>query len=298
MLDVRRLEVLAAAVRLGSLAAAARQLGLTPGAASQAIRALEAQAGLALLERLPRGVRPTPAGERLAAQAEAILRTLQRAEGELAGEHAQLVRLAAFPTAVIGLVPRLLARLRSRAPELELRVLELEPAAGRAALRAGECELALVNHYSLLTPDLHGPWQVSHLRDEPVLAALPREHPLAGRASVSIHQLSEDPWITQQPASPCQEIVQQVCASAGFAPRVAATCSDYRSILALVGAGHGVSLIPELALTGIRTSGLVLLPTRPGTRRRINALTSNRPGSLPGTRTVLDALLENERQPD
>lgn len=294
MLEMRRLEVLAAAVREGSLAAAARTLGITPGAASQALAALEAQAGVALLDRLPRGVRPTPAGERLAAHAEAAIATLHRAEAELAGGIGGVVRVAAFATAVFGLLPGVLARLGSAAPELEVQVLELEPDAARAALRAGECDIALVNHLALLAPDRHGPWEVLHLRDEPVFAALPVDHPLATRAAVGVEQLAGDRWITQVPASPCQVLVQRACAAAGFVPDVRATCSDYRSVLALVGAGAGVSLVPELALAGLHAPPVALVPTRPRIRRRIAALVAARTGVAPGTRAVVDALRERE----
>lgn len=294
MLDVRRLAVLTTAISEGSLAAAARKLGLTPGAASQAIGALEAQAGRALLERHARGVRPTPAGERLAAQADAVFATLRQAEAELSNGHAGAVRLAAFPTAIIGLLPAVLHRLRQTAPGLRLQVVELEPGPARAALRSGDCDLAVVNHHSLLAPDTRGPWEIVHLRDEPVFAALPVDHRLARRASIPVGQLADADWIMQQPASPCQELVQRVCATAGFAPRVAATCSDYRSILALVAAGAGVSLIPELALTGLANPAVAFIPTRPATTRRINALASSRVGVNPAVRTVLTALAGQE----
>jgi DNA-binding transcriptional LysR family regulator len=85
-----------------------------------------------------------------------------------------------------------------------------------------------------------------------------------------------------------------VCATAGFAPRVVATCGDYRSILALVGAGAGVSLIPELALTGLRPPSVALVPTRPVTMRRINALVASRVGVPPAARTALDAFVDQE----
>jgi DNA-binding transcriptional LysR family regulator len=294
MLDVRRLAVLTAAISEGSLAAAARKLGLTPGAASQAIGALEAQAGRSLLERHARGVRATPAGERLAAQADAVFATLRQAEAELSNGHVGAVRIAAFPSAVIGLVPPVLRRLRESAPGLRIHIVELEPGPARAALRAGDCDLAVVNHHSLLAPDTRGPWEIVHIRDEPVVAALPADHRLARRASVSVGQLADADWIMQQPASPCQELVQRVCATAGFAPRVVATCGDYRSILALVGAGAGVSLIPELALTGLRPPSVALVPTRPVTMRRINALVASRVGVPPAARTALDAFVDQE----
>jgi DNA-binding transcriptional LysR family regulator len=292
MLEMRRLEVLAAAIREGSLAAAARSLGLTPGAASQAVSALEAQTGTTLLDRLPRGIRPTPAGERLAAHAEAALSTLRRAEAELAGHHGQTVRVAAFPTAVIGLLPATLTRLRAGAPDLDVQIIELEPDLARTALRAGHCDMALVCHHALLTPDANGPWDVVHVRDEPVWVALPLDHPLAVESTVSIGQLDTDPWITQTPASPCQELVHRACATAGFAPEVRATCSDYRSILALIGAGAGVSLIPDLALTGLHPPPVALRPTHPPIQRRINVLLGGRNAVSGAARAVVDALVE------
>jgi DNA-binding transcriptional LysR family regulator len=294
MLDVRRLEVLALAVREGSLAAAARALDITPSAASQAVAALEAQAGTPLLERLARGVRPTARGERLAAQAEAVLAILDRAHDELVASSAGTVTVAAFPTAVIGLLPAVLRRLAHDAPGLDVRVLELEPDAGRTAVRDGRADLALVNHHATLDPDRRGPWRVVHLRDEPVLLALPRDHRLAGRVAVPVERLRDDRWVMQQPASPCQDLVLRVCAAGGFAPTVAATCGDYRSILALVGAGAGVSLVPELALTGVDTSQVALVPTRPRVVRRVNGLVSGRASAAPGARVVMNALLAQE----
>ncbi len=291
MLDVRRLEVLTTALREGSIAGAARVLAITPSAASQALSALEAQTRTELLERLPRGVRPTAAGERLAAHGEAVLSLLARAESEM-DAHSGTLRVAAFPTAVIGLLPPVLARLGRAVPDLRVELLEFEPDEARAALRAGDVEVALVNHHAVLAPDVRGPWRVVHLLDEPVVAALPRTHRSAGRASLTVDQLRDDAWVMQKPASPCQDLVQRVCGGSGFAPTVAASCGDYRSILALVGAGLGVSLVPQMALTGLDLSAVALVPLRPAVRRRVNALVSSRPGSSLAARPLLDLLAD------
>jgi DNA-binding transcriptional LysR family regulator len=289
MLDVRRLEVLSTTLREGSIAAAARSLSITPSAASQALAALEAQTGSVLLERLPRGVRPTAAGERLAAQADAVLTLLATAESELTGRTTSL-RVAAFPTAVIGLLPATLVDLRTAAPDLHVQVFELEPDEGRAALRRGDVDVVLVNHHAVLAPDTRGPWRVEHVADELVLAALPRSHRLADRPFVRVEQLREDAWVMQKPASPCQDLVQRVCGSGGFAPTVVAACGDYRAILALVGAGAGVSLVPQTGFLGVDVSSVALVPLRPAVRRRINALVSSRPGVSLTARPVIDAL--------
>jgi DNA-binding transcriptional LysR family regulator len=272
MLDMRRLEVLAAAVRERSLAGAAKSLGITPSAASQAISALEAQAGTHLLVRRARGVAPTAAGERLALRAEAMLAQLEAAERELGGPPPGRIRIAAFPTAVYGLLPTALSRFRDEPAQPAVEIIELEPDDARAALRATQVDLALVNHDAALAPDARGPFRVHHIVDEPVYAALPANHRRASARRLDLTTLTHDPWVMQTAASPCQQLTMRACAEAGFAPSVAATCGDYRSILALVATGCGVALIPSLATHGLNTDDVALKNTRPVIARRINAL--------------------------
>ena len=288
MLDVRRLEVLAAAVRERSLAGAARSLGITVSAASQAVGALEAQAGTRLLERRARGIVPTAAGERLALQAEAVLAQLARAEAELARDEPRLVRVAAFPTAVSGLLPECLVELRERSPGTAVRVLETEPDDARAAVRASEVDVALVNHDASLSRDVGGPWRVVHLVDEPVFAVLPGGHRLARRRFVDLADLADDSWVMQAAASPCQELNLRACAAEGFAPNVSATCGDYRSIVRLVAAGHGVALVPRLAIADLPTDDVAVLRTRVPLGRRINALVPTDRADIPAVRVLLD----------
>ena len=289
MLDVRRLEVLAAAVRERSLAGAARSLGITPSAASQAIGALEAQVGTALLDRRPRGVLPTAAGERLAAQAEAVLAQLASAEAELSRDQPGTLGVAAFATAVAGLLPPALVRLRDQAAT-SVRVDEMEPDDARAALRAGLVDVALVNHDATLAPDQSGPWRVVHVLDEPVLTVVPRAHRLAGRRTLDLAALATDPWIMQAAASPCQQLTLRACADEGFAPSVSATCADYRSIVRLVGCGHGVSLVPWLALRGLDLGDVSVARTKVPVTRRLNVLVPVDRAEQPAVRLFLAAL--------
>ncbi|MGZ4723130.1 MAG: LysR family transcriptional regulator [Ilumatobacteraceae bacterium] len=290
MLDVRRLEVLAAAVRERSLAAAARSLGITPSAASQAISALERQIGSPLLHRRARGVEPTPVGERLSLHAEAVLAQLAIAEAELSGTTPRVLRVGAFATAVRGLLAAAISDLRSTGAVLDLEVHELEPDDARVAMRAGIIEVALVNHDAELAPDIDGPWRVTHVLDEPVYVALPEAHRLASRARVDLRQLGSEAWIMQMPASPCQQLTYRACAAAGFAPAVSATCADYSSIIALVRAGHGVSIVPRLAAHRLDLTGVKLLPARTALTRRINALAST--GEGVGSTMLVNALRE------
>jgi len=296
MLDPRRLQVLAAAVQEQSLARAARLLGITPSAASQAIAALEAQTGTPLLVRSARGVRPTPAGERLAAHGRAVIAQLEQAEDELSEVIGSTLRLAAFPTAMATLVPDAVARLRGAHPEIACQLLELEPDAARVALRDGSVDVALVSHSALAFPDDRPGWHVEHLRDEQMLLAVPREHPRAETARIDLRAARDDDWILQAAGSPCQQIMLRACGDAGFAPRVVAACSDYRSMLRLVATGAGVALVPELATEHMPLDGIRLLPLRRPALRRINALLrSDRPRS-PAVSALLEQLGAGGRQ--
>ena len=98
--------------------------------------------------------------------------------------------------------------------------------------------------------------------DEPVYVALPEAHRLANKPRVELRQLESEAWIMQAPASPCQQLTVRACAAAGFAPAVSATCADYSSIIALVRAGHGVSVVPRLAVHRLDLTGVKLTDMR------------------------------------
>src|ERR671926_1193458 len=146
MLDVRRLRVLREVAAQGSFSAAAEKLGYTQSAVSQQVAALEREAGSTLIERNPRGLRLTDAGEALVRHADKILARLAEAEAELeaiAGLRGGRLRLATFPSAGATIMPEAIARFRERHPGVELTLEPAEPEPSMAKLRAGEVDLAL-----------------------------------------------------------------------------------------------------------------------------------------------------------
>src|ERR687886_371360 len=129
MLDVRRMRVLREVAAQRSFSAAAEKLGYTQSAVSQQIAALEREAGATLIERNPRGIRLTDAGEALVRHADKILARLAEAEAELeaiAGLRGGRLRLATFPTAGATLVPRAIAEFANRHPAVQLSLAEGE----------------------------------------------------------------------------------------------------------------------------------------------------------------------------
>src|SRR3954451_17623886 len=146
MLDVKRLKVLREVAAQGSFSAAADKLGYTQSAVSQQIAALEREAGATLIERNPRGLRLTGAGEALVRHADKILTRLADAEAELeaiAGLRGGRLRLAAVPTGGATLMPLAVATFREKHPDVELTVRQLEPEDSLPLPKSGELDIAL-----------------------------------------------------------------------------------------------------------------------------------------------------------
>jgi DNA-binding transcriptional LysR family regulator len=254
MLNVARLRVLREVVRQGSFSGAAEALSYTQSAISQQIAALEAETGMTLLERRPRGVRATAAGLTLVEHAEGILRRLQAAEDELAaiaGLRGGALRMASFPTAGATLMPVAIADFRAAYPEVRLTLAEGEPEEIAPRLLAGELDIGLLFEFE--DPDDPAALRDRRLKrvellQDPLYLALPREHPLAHRRALRLQELQGEAWVQTSQTSPCARQVVRCCRAAGFEPDVAFESDDYQTVQGLVAAGVGVALIPELAL--------------------------------------------------
>jgi DNA-binding transcriptional LysR family regulator len=254
MLNMARLKVLKEVAYRGSLSSAAEALSYTQSAISQQIAALESEAGMALLERHPRGVSLTAAGQTLVGHAEGILARLDAAEAalsEIAGLRGGRLRMASFPTAGATLMPLAIATFRALHPDVELTLVEAEPEEIVPRLRAAELDLALLFEFaseSLLGEDMT---RVELLVD-PMYLALPREHRLAHKQRIRLEDLHTESWVQTSSSSPCARHVVRSAHAAGFEPHVAFESDDYQTVQGLVAAGVGVALIPELALSVVR----------------------------------------------
>ena len=235
--------------REGSMTAAASALGYTQSAVSQAVAALEKEAGTPLLERGARGVRPTAAGEVLARHAALLREQLDRAAGDL-DDHLQVragrLRLAAFPSAANVLVPPAVAAFRAAHPGVELSLDETEPEQAADGLRDGRHDLGIVFDYPF-RPVLDAAGIVLHdLGADEMLVALPPGHAAAGRDVVALADLRGETWVSSSDPT-CNLLLTHGAGRAGFTPRVAFAADDYGAVGRLVVAGVGVALIPELA---------------------------------------------------
>ncbi len=260
MLDVRRLRLLRELARRGTIAAVAEALSFSPSAVSQQLSVLEREAGLPLLERTGRRVRLTPAGQNLVRHAEAVLERLEQAEADLAearGGLAGVLRIGAFPTAIRAIVPAALAALARRHPRLEPMVSETDPAAVAHALRAGDLDVALVHVYDFV-PAVQEPGLATEPLYEEAMylagpadpAGEPPDPPRGSDQGAALRAHAQAPWITATPGTLCHAMTVRACQAAGFTPRVRHEVDEFATVLALVAAGQGVAVVPQLGFTG------------------------------------------------
>ena len=255
MLDVRRLKVLREVATRGSFSAAAEALSFTQSAISQHVAALERETGTQLVERSSRGIRLTDAGQALVKHTDSILGRIDDAEEELAaiaGLRGGRLRLACFQSAGATLVPRAVANFHERHPDVELSMIEIEePEAVRAALKAGEIDLGFVYDFEPIPAAFDGELDMTHLIDDPYDVIVPNGHRLAGKRSLTLAQLADEPWVASTSGCGCRQITERACHDAGFKPNVAFECDETLAAQALVAAGVGVTILPRLALTTI-----------------------------------------------
>lgn len=268
-LDLHRLHVLREVNRSGSLTSAATVLSFTTSAVSQQIAKLEHEVGVALVDRHPRGVVLTEAGQALLGYADDIDRTIEAARAEMAefaGLRRGQLRMGTFPTVGASLMPDVVLAFRARHPEVAVTVISARREGLLERLRRRDIELTLLWDY---------PWQqiededltLVRLMNDPTMLLVQRDHPIAGRRTVRIDTLRDQEWIVRD-EHPVADVLRRVCRHAGFEPRIAFAANDYQETQGMVAAGIGIALAPQLALSALRPD-VVAVPLAGSPQRRI-----------------------------
>src|SRR3954466_7352881 len=198
-MDPRRLLTFRTVAHERSFSRAAERLSRSQPSVSSQVALLETEVGVRLFERRRRGLRLTQAGEVLLEHADHIAWRLELADTQisaLAGQRREILRLGAFPTALPGLVPSAITRLRHAYGDLRVRLSEVTPSSLESRLLSGELDVAI--SYQDTTADryeLPGAERIDLMQDT-FLVGLPPGHRLAGTdAPVSLEQLADDDWI-------------------------------------------------------------------------------------------------------
>jgi DNA-binding transcriptional LysR family regulator len=240
---------------------AATRLNLTQSPLSRQIQMLEQTLGVQLLERTTRAVRLTPAGRtflaeayRVIAAAESAARVTRRAARGESG----LLRLGFTAASAYRSLPRLVAQVRAKLPEIDLVLEEMVSDEQIHALDANRIDLALVRPSQRLFDD--GTLIASaSLTRERLLLAVPRVHPLAAGRAPTLQDLDEEPFVTWSPRGGRYfiDLLEALFEAGGVRPRIVQRVNQVHAMLALVGAGLGIALVPEGA-RGIRMTEVAL----------------------------------------
>lgn len=289
--EIDALRLLVTVADTGSFTGAALRLNYTQSAVSRRIASLEQRAGGPLFERLPRGVRLNPAGRALYRHAVDVLDRLSRAEQELTVLHAGhggMLRVGAFATANISLVPAALREFRRARPDVSVVAVEGRSATLMERLAEGALDLAVVSDYPSGLPTADGITTTVLLEDE-LLVALHREHPLAGAGSIDLRDLREEAWL-QDAYGDRPTVLADACARAGFTPRKIIRIAEWTGKFGYAAAGLGVALVPSLAAWAVPAELTLCRLDDPALRRTVHLALPATP--LPAALKLRDLLRE------
>lgn len=264
MIALRHLRYFIAVAEEGHVTRAAVRLGIQQPPLSQQIRAMEAEIGVALLNRLPRGVELTEAGRVFLAEARAAVaqveHAVEAARRTARGEQGRLAVGFTSSAAFHPLIPAVVRAFRQAAPHVDLQLEESSTGELIAALQKDQLDVAFLR---VPMGDTAGV-RIEALLNEKMLVALPAHHPLVGKRapkSIALADLADETFILyRRPTGPgLYDTIIAACRAAGFSPRIGQEAPRMLSTLSLVAAGLGVSIIPE-SMRRLDTEGIAYLP--------------------------------------
>lgn len=258
-MDLRVLGYFVAISDCGSFSKASEQVHISQPALSKAIHQLELELSVVLFERGKRGtpIRLTPAGKLVYEHALGLLNSKQELTNELLALK-QLkqghLKIGLSPLGSAELFAPIIAKFRATYPKIDIQLLERGGAEQENALRLGDIELAT----SLIPNDKD--FDYLTIYDDPMVVALPNNHPLAQQNKAHLSDLNGSALVTFESTFILNKLILDACASAGFQPKEVTYVSQSDFGLALVAAGAGVMVLPKMIAERHTIKGIVILP--------------------------------------
>ena len=255
-LNLHHLRVFTRVAEEGGFTRAARSLRLSQPAVSKAVRELERQTGVPLLERAGRVTTLTAAGEALFARARELFAVEQSAEEELRalrGLNGGVLRVGASTTVATYLLFPYLARFRAANPRVELRVSSANTRAIARALLERRLDIALVEG-----PVHHPQIDVVPWRDDELVVIAPPVHRFASKRSIQLRELTGEPLIVREPGSGTRKVAERALSAHGVTPQVTLQLGSTEAIKQAVAAGLGVAFVSRFAVEDQVTLGRIV----------------------------------------
>ncbi|MDI9896334.1 LysR family transcriptional regulator [Rhodococcus sp. IEGM 1381] len=249
MIDPVALRALLAVHDTGSVTAAASLLGYTSPNITQHLRKLERKTGAKIVERVGRGVVITSHGQSLVARARPLIDGLEQLEISITGDlPSGRIRVAAFPTALRGLLLPAVGRLRSDLPDLDLVPVEADPASALDALGVGRVDAVIAKSWGTTKPreDSRRSFERIALGRDQLDAVVPVDHRFARRRCVALRDLAHERWAITPMTDPFGPWI------AGRAPELlepivsAYNAQEFESLIRFVEVGLAITVVPRL----------------------------------------------------
>lgn len=277
-MELHQLRYFCAVAETGSFSRAAEQSHVSQPSLSQQILKLEDELGARLFDRLGRSVRLTELGKTFLPRARAVLRELEAARGDVVEGKEFIggpVTVGVIPTVAPYFLPPLLTAFSRKFPQVRLTVVEEITPVLLDRLRAGTIDVAI-----LALPLRGHEFEAVPLLTERLFAALPKKHKFNSRAALSLKDLRAEPFLLLRDGHCFRDTAVAACDRARLHPQIVFESGQFSSLLSMVGAGMGVSIVPEMAIEkkfdcryvriadeqAVRTIGAVVLRGRSLTR--------------------------------
>ncbi|ARW08542.1 LysR family transcriptional regulator [Bacillus atrophaeus] len=246
-MELRHLQYFIAVAEELHFGKAALRLNMTQPPLSQQIKQLEKELGVTLLKRTKRIVQLTAAGEIFLKQCRMALtqidQAIEMAQRTARGEHGHLV-IGFVGSATYEFLPPIIREYRKMFPSVKIELQEISSHRQEEELLKGNIDIGIL-HPPLVHPELH----TETTKSSPCILALPKQHPLALKTSISVKDLANEPIITlaKEAWPTLYTDFIKLCEEAGFVPNIVQEATEYQMVIGLVTAGIGITIVPSSA---------------------------------------------------
>ena len=246
-MELHQLRYFVTVVRNGTFTKAAERLYITQPSLSEQIRKLETELGSPLFQRLGRKLALTSAGESFLPHAEKVIFEVEQARAhvqEVRGLRRGRLSIGVLPSVSARLLPKFLAEFRHEHPGVEVSLREENDSIEfEEMVHEGVLDLAIVRLPVRRRSDL----ETEFLVREPMVMVAPPGHRFSDKRSVALAELSNEAFVTMKPGHGLRECLQRYCRQAGFDPRIVFEAGHLGSLIGLVLAGVGITVVPRMA---------------------------------------------------
>ena len=245
-MEFHQLRYVCAIADTGNFSRAAERCQVAQPSLSQQVLKLEEDLGAKLFDRLGRSVRLTEAGRAFIPKARAILEQMDLARASVSDKYADFrgsVAVGVIPTVAPYLIPGYTAAFAKKYPDAKLRIVEETTSVLVEGLRNLSIDIAI-----LALPLRHKDLELFPIRTEPLFAVMRRDHPRASAKSLALKDLRGESFVMLRDGHCFRDLSIATCTRARVTPNIAFESGQFSSLLAMVSAGVGVSIVPEMAI--------------------------------------------------